>query len=83
MDDLPPRFKSEQELSAEQHLQRLQAEARGEPPPEFENPEYARRRADVLRAAGFTDEAEASTADVRPLDEMSADDHYNELRGGA
>lgn len=74
----PDRFR--EPATPDEHLKAVQAERRGE---QFriESDEYRRYRADALRAAGLTDEADASEPDTRDLGELTPEDHLEQIRG--
>ncbi|MGH2941334.1 MAG: hypothetical protein ACRDLN_00965 [Solirubrobacteraceae bacterium] len=62
----PERFKRPEDLTADEVLAELQAKRRGAPQPRFERAEYRQYRADLLRAGGLIDEADAAEPDVEP-----------------
>jgi hypothetical protein len=56
----PRRYKSIEELTTEEHFERVGARLRGEAtPPKVETAEYKEHRRRALRAAGMGDEADA------------------------
>ena len=70
------RYKTDDELTTDEHLRVEQAAARGEPAPKFETAEYREARADALRYAGLDEEADEVEAaiDRRALGDLDNDE---------
>jgi hypothetical protein len=78
-DDAPRRHKTDEELSVDEHLQRIQAEGRGETWRRPETAEYVEARREALAAAGL--EPDDDPAEKAPED-MTAEDHVRAMRSG-
>jgi hypothetical protein len=75
----PERYKSADELSVDEMLRVVQAARRGSPEPKFERDDYRAYKANALRAAGLTDEADASDPGAAP-DLENMEDHLRAIQ---
>ncbi len=75
----PRRFKTMEELTTDEHFERIQAQGRQAPEPQFETDEYREYRATVSRAASLKDDDDP--ADKPSLEEMSVEDHARRIFG--
>jgi hypothetical protein len=80
MSDKIRRWKRDEELSVEELVQRMQAETRGEPAPQFETPEYIEHRTEALRDAGLDEEADESKP--KSIEDLTPAEHYERMRSG-
>jgi hypothetical protein len=76
----PVQHKRREDFSAAEIARTMHAENIGEPV-DIETAEYRKYRADALRAAGLTAEADASEPDAEPdLESMTPQEHYDRMR---
>jgi hypothetical protein len=78
----PQRYKDRADFSVEEELAVVQAERRNEPPPKFETAEYRQARREHLEAGGF-DPGDDDAHEPKAAEEMSADEHFQQMRKGA
>jgi hypothetical protein len=78
----PQRYKDRADFSVDEELAAVQEDRRGEPPPKFETAEYRQARREHLQAGGF-DPGDDDAQEPKPPEEMSADEHFEQMRKGA
>ena len=81
MTEGPRRFKERDELTTDEQLAAIQAQRRGVPEPRFETDEYKSARREHLEAGGF--EPDHDDAKPKPVDELSAEEHFQRIRRGS
>ena len=76
----PVQFKAREDYTTAEYVAAMHAEKIGEPI-EIETTEYRKYRADALRAAGLTTEADANEPGAEPdLESMTPQEHYDRMR---
>jgi hypothetical protein len=81
MTDELRRYREIEELTVEEHAERLQARNRNEPEPRFETTEHREAKAEALRDAGLDDEArEYEASGEKSPSDLTVEDHFQRIR---
>lgn len=75
------RYKNVEDYDVAEHVEDMQAAARGKPAPHFETAEYRAHRSAVLRAGGLDEEADDVDVDAEtPLADLTVQQHLDRIR---